>query len=320
MSTKKISLAQIAEDLALNKAFIKGQDLAVKNCWHFCTDGNAVDALFYNDTDFRNGMNRIYTIWSKFNDVVILAFCLMDTHVHFVLYGPFEQCNRFIHEYVRTTSIYISIEHGERKKLVDIPIRHQPVDTDRYLKNVICYTLKNPPAGGLPFTEYDYPWSSGALMFRSKGYWTSPQWEDGSASVEHFSVEEYRKVMRTKYVVKGGVQFNDGIVFPGEYVAWEIAEMVFRTHRSFLYFMCTTKDSDIESRSGMLSYLTIPMQEMRQHKAEVCLQLFGRKDIKSLDIPDRLRLARTLRTRYNSSAKQVARLCGLVFSEVENLL
>jgi hypothetical protein len=35
-------------------------------------------------------------------------------------------------------------------------------------------------------------------------------------------------------------------------------------------------------------------------------------------MPQRLRLARTLRSRYNSSIKQIARLAGLVYDEVKD--
>ena len=87
-------LAQIVTDLGLDRPFVKGQKIYIKNCWHFSTDGNAVDHIFYDDDDFIAGMNRVYIVVKGYN-VVILAFSLMDTHVHFVLYGTFEECNRF---------------------------------------------------------------------------------------------------------------------------------------------------------------------------------------------------------------------------------
>ena len=37
-------LAQIEADLGLNVPFVKGQKIKIKNCWHFSTDGNAVDS------------------------------------------------------------------------------------------------------------------------------------------------------------------------------------------------------------------------------------------------------------------------------------
>ena len=158
-------LRQIVSDLGLDTPFVKGRDIPVKNCWHFSTDGNAVDAIFIDEEDFINGMNRIYVLAKK-HKIIILAFSLMDTHVHFILWGSFEDCNRFMHDYVRATSRHIAITHGDRNKMADVPIHHQVVDTDFYLKTVICYVIKNAPVGGIQFNGIDYPWSSGPLYFR----------------------------------------------------------------------------------------------------------------------------------------------------------
>lgn len=71
-------LRQIESDLSLNTPFVKGKKIQIKNCWHFYTDGSAVDVLFDNEQDFTNGMNRVY-VASRGYDVVILAFCLMKS-------------------------------------------------------------------------------------------------------------------------------------------------------------------------------------------------------------------------------------------------
>ena len=322
MKIEEDLLKQLISDLGLDVPFSKGKDIPVKNCWHFSTDGNAVDAIFMNDDDFISGMNRVYLTVRGFR-VIILAFCLMDTHVHFVLYGEFDECNRFIHEYIRRTSWDIAIKHGESNKLEKVPISHQPVDTDFYLKLVICYTIKNPPVGGIPFQALDYPWSSGSLYFRRPGAWTSPTWLYEGApqdSLYDLNGEQQRKILNTRDLPKENVRMVGNLIFPGEYVAWELVERIYKTCKSFNFFFCITKEEDIESRGGTLSLLSLPMQEMRQHKNEVCKELFGVSSIKTLNIQQRIRLAKTLRVRYNSSLKQIIRLCGLVYDEVKDRL
>ena len=66
--------------------------------------------------------------------------------------------------------------------------------------------------------------------------------------------------------------------------------------------------------------LSLPMQEMRQHKNEVCMEIFGHNCSNQLNTQQRLLLARALRSRYNSSLKQIARLCGLVYSEIKDII
>ncbi|MBQ6185937.1 MAG: hypothetical protein IJK48_08715 [Bacteroidales bacterium] len=313
---------EIVSDLGLDRPFIKGQRIIIKNCWHFSTDGKAVDVMFDDDDDFIAGMNRIYIIVRGFN-VVILAFSLMDTHVHFVLYGEFEECNKFMHEYVRRTSQHISITHAERHKLDNVPIDYQPVTDDAYLKTVICYTIKNAPVGGLPFTAWDYPWSSGPLYFRRTGLWSSPVWMESNynpGNREGLGLHHGRKLLRTRDVPREDVPMIGQIVFPGVYVVYKIVERIFKTCKSFNYFLCKTKEDDVDARGGTITHLTMPIQEMRQHKNELCREMFGVETVRTLDMRQRLMLARALRSRFNSSVKQITRMTGLVYEEVKDII
>lgn len=286
--------ARIYADLGLDRPHIKGQTISVRNCWHFYTAGESVDALFYDSDDFRNGMNRIFSTTLKFN-VLILAFVLMDTHVHFILYGGFDECKAFMHEYIRRTSSYLTSKYSVQKKLQSLEMSHQPIDDYRYLLTAICYTIKNPPCGGLRYNAWDYPWSSGALYFRSKDSWTSPIWMSGTEEVLESETSK-RKIIRTRALMdKRAIPIIDGIVFPGEYVAVNIVEKLFGSHRSFNYFMCITKEADIEERGGIITHLSIPIQEMRSYRDALCSELFGDKGLRNLDTAKRIKLARALK-------------------------
>lgn len=293
-------VSKTEKDLGIDVPFIKGQEVSISNCWHFSTDGREVDAMFMDAQEFRDGMNRIYPLAKRY-EIDILAFSLMDTHVHFILHGSFDHCNRFMHEYVKQTSWAISHRRGERHKLRYVPIHHQVIDTDQYLKTAICYVIKNAPVGGIPFNACDYPWSSAALYFKREHGWTAPKWLEYKDKEDDF-------------------QKQYGIVFPGKYVDYQLVEKIFKTHKSFNYFMCISRERDIESRGGAISHLSLPMQEMRQHKTEVCLELYGVNNIRLLTTEQRLRLAKVLKARYNSSVKQLARLCGLVYTEVKDMI
>ena len=306
----------IESDLGLNVPFSKGQSIRIRNCWHFTTDGNAVDAMFYDKQDFRDGVNRILAVKAGHN-ITILAFVLMDTHFHFVLHGNFDECNRFVHEYVRRTSMAIAYRHRKLRKLDGVPINHQVVDDDRYLKSVICYTVKNPVAAGMPYTPWDYPWSSGPLYFRTSDSWTSPErptphvWTSGL---------QQRNQLRSHSSVGTYELVRDEMVFPGCFVDTLTVERIFRSHKSYFYFLSATKDIEVDERGGKISHLSLPIQEMRQIKWERCKQLFGTGSTKSLNTSQRIILAKKLRAEYNSSVKQIARLCGLVYDEVKDMI
>lgn len=315
-------LEELISDLGLNVPFVKGRTIPVKRCWHFSTDGNAVDFIFYDEDDFISGMNRIYVTLHTYC-VVILAFSLMDNHLHFILYGEFDECNRFMHDYVRRTSHDISVRHGEQHKLENVPINHQVVDTDFYLKTVICYTIKNAPVAGIRYNAWNYPWSSGPLYFNSSGHWCSPGWLNMSATsprADKLSFRDRLAFLKTKQAMSIPARMIGPLVFPGDYVAYEIVEQLFKTNRSFNYFMCITKEEDVDARGGSISHLAIPIQEMRQHKNEICLELFGTTSIRYLSTSQRLKLARAMRARYNCSLKQIIRLAGLVYDQAKDLI
>jgi len=346
MKIEEKLLRRVISDLGINIRFERGKSIPVKNCWHFSTDGNSVDTIFYDEADFKLAMNRIFVL-SKLFHVVILAFCLMDNHIHFLLWGEYDECNRFFHELVRRTSISIAARHTEKHKLRKIRISHQVVNDDSYLKTVICYIIKNPPVAGIPSCSYDYPWSSGSLYFRKTGYWTTPVWQFDNeySDIRSLSARQMKDAFGhfssfsqscctgidtgtsdnesgCGYPFDKGIKFlkEYGIVFPGEYVAYEIVESIFKTQKSFLFFMCKTKDSDVESVGSFLSNLTVPDSELRQYRDELCVEMFGETSIRRLDVSQRLRLARALKARYRSSPKQIARLSGLKYEEVSSML
>lgn len=317
-------LMRIERDLALDHVFKKGTDVPVSNCWHLYVDGNAAGSMFYDKQDFIDGMNRIYLVSTKFSGVVILAFALMDTHVHIVAYGNCDDCRRFFNEYLRRTSMSISSRHGIKKKLSGIQAGYQKLDTDTYLKKAICYVIKNPTSAGLKYLPYDYPWSSGAMYFRSKSLWTSPSWSDSNRSswmIRNMSIQQKRACLKSRNVslLPDVYMFGD-LVFPGEYVAADLVERIFRSCRSFTYFLGNSKKEDMDFLEKDSFRLSMPIQELRQHRNELCMELFGSSGTRELSMPDRLKLARSLRMKYSCSTKQICLVCGLVYEEAKDTI
>ena len=134
------------------------------------------------------------------------------------------------------------------------------------------------------------------------------------------TAREQRRVLKSRRHANQIAWMIGQIVFPGEYVASEVVERLFKTCKAFNYFLCSSREDDVESREGVISHLSIPIQEMRQRRKELCREMFGTESLAGLDTVRRLKLARTLKSRYNSSTKQIARVCGLVYEEVRDRL
>lgn len=310
---------KVREDLGLDQPFVRGKDIRIRNCWHFTTDGNSVDWIFMDEEDFIDGMNRVYLVASC-HSVIILAFVLMDNHVHFILHGESLECRNFMHDYVKRTSMAIKQRHGISRKLEKVPVHFQMIDTDRYLKTAVCYVLNNPLAAHLQFTSWDYPWGSGSLCFRTGNAWTSPRWLAETSTTTSLTREQRKTMFKTNAQVPDGLKLCGRLILPSEYVHFELVKELFRTHRSFCIFLGTSKESDVESRGGEISRLSLPDHELRKFRDELCLRMFGRSSTNSLSTRERILLARAMKRQFNSSTKQLARLTGLVFKEVAGLL
>lgn len=72
----------------------------MKEYWHVCTDGLEKGLIFKDKDDFIFGMNGV-PVCALRHDVYVLAFCLMDNHVHFILAGDEFSCRNFILSYKR---------------------------------------------------------------------------------------------------------------------------------------------------------------------------------------------------------------------------
>ena len=76
----------------------------------------------------------------------------------------------------------------------------------------------------------------------------------------------------------------------------------------------------MDSRDGLLSMLTIPIQELRQHRKELCVKIYGTESVRSLNVSQRLKLAKILKSKFNCSSKHIARAYGLMYEKVKGLL
>jgi len=319
-------LTTIEDDLSLNRPYSSESPLPVKNCWHFSTPGQYVDSMYYSDRDFSAGMNRAATCALRYR-VIILAICLMDNHVHFVLYGLKEECEAFIYEYVRLTSFDIAVYQKKKKKLSLIPVTILPIRDLDYLQTVICYVLQNPSSARTGFSYYDYPWSNGALLFRKTGYWTETNFDkiidnDDSQRVKKIAdmnINESRKVMASRKVIPAQWKIIDEIIFPGYYIPVRIVERIFRTQHGFKHVFTKLKEQEVDKAIGHNEKIKLNDKEMREHRDKIAHKLFGHSNIRSLNVEQRVRLARELYGQFHSSTRQISAMVCLPYAEIQKL-
>lgn len=103
----------------------------------------------------------------------------------------------------------------------------------------------------------------------------------------------------------------DGMIDPTCFIASGIQENLFKTPARYLYFLSRKLEGEIDSSIYSSTKSFIPDKELRYIISRMARELFNCNDIRIMDIPSRLALARKLRYEYASSQKQIARMLHL---------
>lgn len=276
--------------------------------YHLFSDGFRTDFLFEDKQAFVAGMNIVALSFLRC-DVDILAFVLMDNHVHFILCCTESECLRFKNSFIHKYGLWYTNRYFDRctEKLY-FDIKH--IEDDRYLLNSIAYVLRNGIAAGYYYCAEDYLWSSAGLYFRMPE--RLRMMSSGWKSVQDMTTMECRRILQTRLLVPSVWKIvSEGFVWPGSYVNFRLVEELYKTPKSFAYFMGQSKEEDINKSLGINELIPLPDMELREKTLIHSRRLFHTTDLRRLDVPSRLLLAKELRKEYRCSLKQIARMIHL---------
>lgn len=107
----------------------------------------------------------------------LLAWCLMDNHVHLVVDSGQGAPSRLMRDVGSAYALYFNERHDRVGHLFQGRFRSEAVDDEGYLLTVVRYVHQNPVRAGIVDACEDYPWSS----YRA---YAVPGMEDGLTSRE----------------------------------------------------------------------------------------------------------------------------------------
>lgn len=270
----------------------------MKGFWHICTEGLAKEIIFKDKNDFIFGMNGI-AIYSLMYNATILAFCLMDNHVHFILQGTENTGRSFMKSYKKRLASIADM------KTAEVCIKR--IDTNDYLKKAICYVLRNPSLADRRILPWNYRWSSAGLYFNSGNM---PEKE--AQTVASVGVRKLRETFRTRFRLPDDLPVSeDGMICPQYYTDYKAVERLFGTSLSLLYFLSRNDSMEIEMTETVLRKVSYTDNELRESVKSICFQRFGKHSAEELSVENRCRLAMLICKRYGIGVKQAARLTGL---------
>lgn len=276
----------------------------MKGYYHLSSHGLEKNDIFKSRTDFIAGMNDVALCVLGY-DVVIVCFCLMSNHFHFVLYGTLNECRRFADEYKRRCAMRMRRNTGEVQGMRSVEVQIDLVDNQEYLENVIAYVLRNPLAAGLHIMPYHYPWSSAMCYFTAGAELRGEQLNDMSER-KRFRILKSRVAVPDSYVVN-----NEGMILPLCYVDAVMVEKTFRHPSRFMLLLAKKIENDVEIRLGVAGHVTMTDQEMLTQMNELVRIEFGKESVSQLSMDQRINLCLLMKRNFRAGVKQIARLTRL---------
>ena len=285
----------------------------MKGYYHISSHGLEKNDIFKCDADFVLGMNDV-AICVLGYDVIILCFCLMSNHFHFVLYGTLEECRLFSEEYKRRCGIRMRRGGGEVKGLKSLEIQIDFVEGKEYLENVIAYILRNPMAAGIRVVPYNYRWSTIHLYFSNINAQVGKRLNDMSER-KRFRLLKSWKPVPDNYCVD-----ETGMILPGCYVDASKVEQIFGSPARFMYMLAKKIENEVELCMGVTNKFAMTDREIASQMKALLLEEFGVSSIELLSAEQRVRLCLLLKRNFMAGVKQVARLTRLPVDVVQKII
>lgn len=275
--------------------------------YHVYTKGLEDRELFRDREDFIMAMNLVAIVGFK-TEVRLLAFVLMSNHVHFVMKCSSAKADEFIWMYKNLLSRYLHQRYGDVKFLrrLETSVDYVPDQGDS-LKRLIAYVLNNPVKAGMKCVPQGYEWSS------ARCYFSTIHDMKGAVSLGELSVREKRRILHTKEFLPDHWKINsDNYVLPESYVDIEEVERIFRSSRSFEFFLSVSHSG----KKPLGENISFSDEMLQAAMAELLDKKFGASNVNELDDFLKKNMLKELRSRFSASAKQLARVSFMSVADV----
>lgn len=234
-----------------------------KNFRHICTAGLEKEIIFKADTDYIFGMNSIPVCMAD-KDISMHAFCLMNNHVHFIVYGTENDCGGFIKAYRKRLFTLADMSSAD--------ICMKEINDTEYLLKAIAYVLRNPSAAGLAVHPTLYRWGSGPLYFNGGNTLAV---NTPVTDIAHLSTRQQQKLFRSRRQLPGHYTVTaDGLICPEYYADYRSVEELFRTPVRMLYFLSRNDSMEMELTSGILQRSRYTDSELASTVSNLCHDIF----------------------------------------------
>jgi len=278
--------------------------------YHLYSSGKNTEIFLKDDDDFKFCVNLLARCAVEFTELVIVAFAIMNNHLHIVLYGNCATIELFFTTYRRRLSRFLSSKYNYpvpdtfRMNLKDI------CDL-KSLRNTIVYVNRNGFVVNPHFTPFSYPWSSGA------NYYNVPIQSELLSSL---TIDYQRALFRGR--VPSGLEnarITDGSITADSFCDIKLGMSMFRDAHHYFSLVSKSVESYSQLATEMDDREFLTDDELFSELQKTLNSKYNTSYVKQLTPAQKLDVARELHFKYRSSNGQIRRLLYLTQYEVDQL-
>ena len=239
------------------------------------TDHLETHLWFRDDEDFKTGMNLVAAVAFSVG-VRVVAFILMSNHVHFILECTAEEAKRFLTEFKRVYSWYLSHRYGTRELLRRNGSDIQELGmSDDSLGRAIAYVQMNSVAANLCTHPEAYPWGTGPVFFQFTPRRGRP--------LGDLSARARLRLLHTKVALPPGwLVGEEGYILPESYVCVKLVESLYGTPKRMNVFMHNSSKAKRAMSRLDMNLPSFRDQTIVAALPDLCQSLFRERNVLAL--------------------------------------
>ena len=132
--------------------------LSKSGYYHVTARGSGRQAIFEDDDDRRAVLDTLDRQFEK-HGVVLLAWCLMENHVHLLIDDASGNLSKAMHDLITCHAQRLNRRTGHVGHVFQDRFGSEAIEDDAYLLEAVRYIHDNPERAGICLRD-EYPWSS----------------------------------------------------------------------------------------------------------------------------------------------------------------
>lgn len=281
--------------------------------YHLCTKPIEDELLFRTEEELDEMLNFI-ALATYGGRCTLLAFSIMENHLHFILEGQLKDCAAFYDD-LQQRLLRLHRTDGRARIVMQAKPQFIPINSLKQLRDEIVYVIRNPFVDRINVNLFSYKWCSGYLYFNGL-LDLMPEGESAAA----MSLTKRRAFKHERDgEIDPGIRVYKGVALPSSFTDYRRVESFFENAREFVHWTLKNVESQVDVAKRHGEKLSLDDKELWSVVFRICRETYHVDGPKQLSSENKIRLAKMLKWDYNAGNAQIARCMSMPLSAVNDL-